>query len=193
MDPEQALDAAVELFEHGRFQQLAEVLGDVAAAERVTEVADVFVTWLRRLDRITLTLVSIRDQDTGELTPIPPGGTVTTIDTNDVATYVIDSADSRGFAVDATLEVSVEGTAVTAVINEATGATPTESGKDELVVTAVEPGSALVKVFDPANPDTVFGSDSVDVVAGGVATIVLGTPVITDQAEEPEPETPVNA
>jgi hypothetical protein len=180
LDPVQALDAAVDLFREGRFQQLAEVLGDVMAAKRVTEVADVFVAWYRRPASVTLTLVSIRDQDTGEMLPIPPGGTVTTIDTNDIATYVIDAADARGFAVDASLAVTVtpEG-AVTAVINEAT--TGTASGKDELVVTAVAPGSALVKVFDPAQEDTVFGSDSVDVTPGAVATVVLGTPVITQQ------------
>ena len=105
---------------------------------------------------------------------------MTTMDTSQQARYIISSADDRGFPVDATLEVSTtpEGV-VTATITEATAGTA--SGKDELVAVAVGTGSAVVKVFDPANPDTVFGSDSIDVIAGGVATVVLGAPVIEEQ------------
>jgi hypothetical protein len=105
---------------------------------------------------------------------------VTTIDTSQLARYVISSADDRGFPVDATLTVVSSDPAVaTAVILEAT--TPTASGKDELVVTAVAPGSTLVTVSDPDNA-LIFGSDSVDVVAGGVAAVVLETPVIEEQS-----------
>lgn len=114
---------------------------------------------------------------------------MTTIDTSQQARYVISAADDRGFPVDTTLEVEVTQTGdfVTAAITEATAGTA--SGKDELLVVAVAPGSALVKVFDPANPDTLFGSDSVDVVAGGVATVVLESPTIEEQPA-PEPPTP---
>ena len=112
---------------------------------------------------------------------------MTSIDTSQQARYVIDSADDRGFPVDATLEVTADPIGVvTATILEATSGTA--SGKDELLVVAVAPGSALVKVFDPAQPDTVFGSDSVDVVPGGVAAVVLSTPTIEEQpAPEPTP------
>jgi hypothetical protein len=43
-----ALNAAVDLM-GDRFDKIACANGDVAAAQRVTEVADVFVAWLRRL------------------------------------------------------------------------------------------------------------------------------------------------
>ena len=110
---------------------------------------------------------------------------MTTIDTSQQARYVIDSADDRGFPVDATLVATSSDPAVaTATILEAS--TGTASGKDELVVAAVGLGSTLVTVSDPANP-LVFGSDSVDVVAGGVAAVVLGTPVIEEQAATPTP------
>lgn len=59
-----ALQAATELFSHGRFDQLAACNGDEAAAYTVTEVADVFVAWLRRPVSVTLSLVSVEEQDT---------------------------------------------------------------------------------------------------------------------------------
>lgn len=105
---------------------------------------------------------------------------MTTMDTSQQARYVIDAKDDRGFPVDATFEVSVDPVGVvTATITEATAGTA--SGKDELVAVAAGTGSAVVKVFDSANPDTIFGSDSIDVTPGGVATVVLGTPVIEEQ------------
>lgn len=59
-----ALQQATELFSGGRYQQLAECNGDVAAAEQVTEIADVFVAWLRTPVSLTLTLVGIEEQPT---------------------------------------------------------------------------------------------------------------------------------
>lgn len=109
---------------------------------------------------------------------------MTTMDTSQQARYVITANDDRGFPVDATFEVSVDPTGVVeAAITEAEAGTA--SGKDELVAKAVGTGSAVVKVFDPANPDTIFGSDSVDVIAGGVATVVLEAPVIEEQTPTP--------
>ena len=111
---------------------------------------------------------------------------MTTMDTSQQARYTITANDDRGFPVDATFEVSAEPAGVvTATITEAEAGTA--SGKDELVAVAVGVGSAVVKVFDPANPDTIFGSDSIDVVAGGVATVVLETPTIEEQTPAPEP------
>jgi hypothetical protein len=110
---------------------------------------------------------------------------VTTIDTSQQARYVISSADDRGFPVDATLAATSSDEAVaTAEILEAT--TGTASGKDELLVKAVAPGSALITVADPSNP-LIFGSDSVDVAAGGVAAVVLEPPVVEEQEVTPPP------
>lgn len=64
-----ALQQATELFSHGRYEHLAECNGDVAAARRVTEVADVFVAWLRRPVSLTLTLVAVEEQPAQEATP----------------------------------------------------------------------------------------------------------------------------
>ena len=180
-----SLQQATILFSHGRYDLIASADGDVEAAQRVTEVADVFVAWLRRGLSITLTLVSIEEQDTGEEVPFTPGGTVTTIDTSQQARYVISSADDRGFPVDATLQATSSDEAVATVeLFEAT--TGTASGKDELLVKAVAPGSALITVSDPDNAD-IFGSDNVDVVAGGVAAVVLETPTVEEQEVTPPP------
>lgn len=111
---------------------------------------------------------------------------MTTMDTSQQARYTITAKDDRGFDLDTTFEVSVEPAGVVeAAISEAE--TGTASGKDELVAKAVGTGSAVVKVFDPANPDTIFGSDSIDVVAGGVATVTLETPTIEEQTATPPP------
>jgi hypothetical protein len=60
---------ATELFSHGRFIQLAECNGDTYAAQTVTEVADVFVAWLRQSTSLTLDLVGIEEQPAQEATP----------------------------------------------------------------------------------------------------------------------------
>lgn len=58
-----ALQAATELFSRERYSVVAACDGDEAAAVRVTEVADVFVAWLRRPVTFTLTLVSVEEQE----------------------------------------------------------------------------------------------------------------------------------
>jgi len=197
-DPTVALQVAAQLYAaSGRFKQVACVDGDAEALLRVVEAADFFVSWLRRPVRLEIELIQIEEQETGELVvgpPNPGGNNVTTIDTSQQVRYALSAKDDRGFPVDATLQVKVEPAgAVDAEILEATSGTA--SGRDELLVKAntTGPGSALVTVFDPANETTIFGSDSVDVVAGGVATVVLESPQIEEQPEppptpEPEPE-----
>lgn len=64
-----ALQTATQFFSTGRYDLIASVDGDVEAAHRVTEVADVFVAWLRRPVSLTLNLVSVEEQDTGAPTP----------------------------------------------------------------------------------------------------------------------------
>lgn len=59
-----ALKQATELFSNGRYDKLAECNGDEYAAQAVTEVADVFVAWLRRPVSLTLSLVGIEEQPT---------------------------------------------------------------------------------------------------------------------------------
>lgn len=172
-----ALQEAVSLF-GDRYDLIAAVDGDAAAAMRVTAVADVFVAWLRELASIELELVAIEEIETGEVVTTS-GGSVTTLDSSQRARYVISAADDRGFPVDATLSATSSDEAVVTVeILEAS--TGTASGKDELVATFAGVGSALVTVFDPANPDTIFGSDNIDAVAGGVAAVVLETPTIEE-------------
>lgn len=113
---------------------------------------------------------------------------MTTLDTSQQARYVITANDDRGFPVDSTFEVSVDPTGVVeATITEATADGGTASGKDELVARAVGVGSAVVKVFDTANPDTIFGSDSIDVAPGGVATVTLENPTVEEQGAAPTP------
>lgn len=64
-----ALEVAGRLFEHGRFAKIAECSSDDEAAQRVTEVADVFVAWLRQPTSFTLTLVAVEEQPAQEATP----------------------------------------------------------------------------------------------------------------------------
>ena len=178
----------------GRFDQVECYNSDTEAANRTTAIADIYVAWLRKTKSVRLTLVALEEQ-TGEVVAtfseegVQP---VSTMDTSQQLRYIIEAADDRGFAVDATLAVTVSDPAVvSATILEAAAPEGTASGKDELLVVALAPGSSMVTVADPANPTVTFGSDSVDVVAGGVAAVVLSTPVVEEQpapAPEPTPE-----
>ena len=60
-DPEVAMDWAVDLMTGERFNKLACANGDVAAAQRVTEVAEVFIKWLRRPVHVTLGTPTIEE------------------------------------------------------------------------------------------------------------------------------------
>lgn len=53
-DPALALSLAVKAVGPDRFANLAAACGDEAAAQRITQVADVFVAWLRRPARVRL-------------------------------------------------------------------------------------------------------------------------------------------
>jgi len=177
---EVALKAAADVMAGARFAEVACVAGDQGAAFRVTEVADVFVAWLRRLRTVRLTLVAIEEIDTGEIARIPGEGEMTNIDTSQRARYVIDATDDRGFPVDATLAArSSDPAVVTVEILEAT--TGTASGKDELLATfAGTLGTSTVEVFDAAAPDVVLAADVVVANPGNVATASLGEAVIEE-------------
>lgn len=58
-----ALDAAVKLMAGARFAAIACATSDTDAARRVTEVADVFVAWLRRTASITLSPPVIEEME----------------------------------------------------------------------------------------------------------------------------------
>lgn len=168
--------------------------GNIASA--VTTLADQFVAWLRRLETISLEWVAIENEATGEVIAPHSGGNMALILTGQRARAVINAADSRGFPVDATLAVKVTdaagsaSTVATAEIVEATSGTA--SGKDELVVhVGDQAGSALVTVYAPDRPDTVFGSLAVDVAGNpdDVAHIDLSEAVIEDEPPVTEPGT----
>ena len=178
-----ALEFASDLFKNGRFELIASVDGDVAAGVRVTEVADVFVAWLRRPTHVTLTLVAIEESDTGQVvsTPIPGGVPMpANIDTSQQARWVINATDDRAFPVDASLAARASDPAVvTVVIEEAT--TGTASGKDELVAAfAGTLGTSTVEIFDPVNPTVVLAADTVVANPGAVAAATLGEPTIEE-------------
>lgn len=178
-----ALQAASDaMSESGRFAAIAQVQGDDAAAAKTIEVAELYVAWLRRLKSIRLVLVAV-ESETGQVvaTPTQGGKPMSSMQDNQQLRYVIEAADARNFPVDASLQVSVsDPSVISATITEATAGTA--SGKDELVVVAIAPGSSLVTVFDPANATTIFGSDSVDVTTGPVAAIKLDSPTVEPQA-----------
>ena len=177
-----ALQAATQAMSaHGRFDAVAQVNGDVAAAERVLAVADRYVAWLRRPTGARLTLVAIEEIGTGEVVSTPEEGAqaVTNIDSSQRARYVINATDDRAFPVDATLAArSSDEAVVTVAIEEAT--LPTVSGKDELVATFAGLGTATVEVFDPATPEVVFAADVIVANPGGVAAATLGEAVIEE-------------
>lgn len=189
-----ALQEATKVMQDKRFNLIACADNETEAAWRVTQVADVYVAWLRRIAYVTLTLVSIEELDTGEVASTPEEGVVTVttnIDTSQRARWIIDATDDRNFPVDGTLAArSSDETVVTVVIEEAT--MPTASGKDELVATfAGATGTATVEVFDPATPEVVLAADVVVANPGAVAAATLGTAVVEEipaPAPEPEPE-----
>ena len=181
-DPALALEFAAGLFHNGRYDLLASVNGDVAAGVRVTQVADVFVAWLRRPTHVSLTLVAIEEIVSGEIVAVPTEGVPmpANIDTSQQARWVINATDDRSFPVDASLAARASDPGVvTVTIVEAT--TPTASGKDELVAAFNGTlGTSTVEVFDPANPTVVLAADTVVANPGAVAAATLGDPVIEE-------------
>jgi hypothetical protein len=150
--------------------------GTVAAAQRVTAVADVFVRWLRRPVRIKFGPATITEQDTGEIVSTA-GGSMATIDTSQIVTWDVDPEDDRGFDVLAPLDVVNSDDAVATVVYTP----PTAGVLGTIAATAVAPGSTLITVSVPGSDPLISGSLSVDVVPGGVAVINFGEPVVTEQ------------
>lgn len=157
--------------------------GAVAAAGRVTLVADVFLRWLRRPVRIKFGPATVTEQGTGEIVSTA-GGSMATIDTSQVVTWDVDPEDDRGFDVDVVLDVTNSDDSVATVVF-------IPKAGDELAkvqATAVAPGSTLITVSVPGSDPLISGSLAVDVTPGGVATIEFGEPEVTEQET---PATPV--
>jgi hypothetical protein len=182
-----ALQEATKVMAGELFAEIAHTQGRSAAAQAVIDIAQAYVRWLRRPVYVRLEFQGIEEQDgTPPTATTAEGAEVTTIDTSQQARYVIDAADDRGFPVDSTFTATATPDGVvTATVIEAT--TGTASGKDELVVVAVAPGSAVVTITNTDNP-AIFGSDAVDVVPGGVATVTLSAAVVEEQPAPPAPE-----
>lgn len=177
--------ATIAVSADGLFAEIAQYQGISAAAKAVIDVAEAYVSWLRKPVSVRLELVAVAEQDDPGV-PLPVGEGMTTLSDTQQALYVIEAADARGFPVDSTFTATATPDGVVTVsIAEATSGTA--SGKDELTVVAVAPGSAVVTITNTDNP-AIFGSDSIDVTPGGVATVVLSAPTITEQpAPAPTP------
>lgn len=185
-DPHEALDLAVRLYERDRFNTVANAVGHEAAAQQVTEVADTFVAWLRRITSLTLTLVAVEEQDTGDEVPITRNGDTMAVvlDTSQQARFDILARDDRGFLAKSALDLTVTGDNITAQVVD----TPEPTTPNQLVVAAVQPGAGGLVVLSVPDNDTIpDASEAFDVNPGGVASLALGTPTIEEQPEPPAP------
>jgi hypothetical protein len=180
-------EANYALASDGRFGLIAQVDGDVAAARRVTQVADVYVAWLRRVKHATFKLVAIEEMDTGEIASTPTEGTteVTNIDTSQQARYNVTAKDDRGFAADYALAARASDATVVTVtylnVGDAGNTSPVDAPVDQVVAAfAGATGTSTVEVFDPANPGVVLAADTIVANPGAVAAAELGAAVIEE-------------
>lgn len=172
----------------GRFGLISNLEDEMAAANKVTQIADVYVAWLRRVKSARLKLVAIEEMDTGEIasTPATEGTTMTNIDTSQQARYVVTAKDDRGFAADYTLAARAGNAAVVAVTylnvgDEGNTSNGTDAEMDQVVAAfAGATGTSTVEVFDPANPDVVLAFDTIVANPGAVAAAELGTATIEE-------------
>ena len=181
----------------GRFDLIAGVDGEesaIATAHQVTEVADVYVAWLRRVKKATLTLVAIEEMDTGEVASTPEGiASVTNIDTSQQARYTVTAKDDRGFAADYALAARASDATVVSVTylnvgDEGNTSNGTDAEMDQLVAAfAGTLGTSTVEVFDPAVPDVVLAADTIVANPGAVAAAELGAAVIEEIPAPPAP------
>lgn len=180
--------ANLALASDGRFGLIAQTCGgDQEAARRVTQVADVYLAWLRKVKHVNLTLVAIEEIETGEIvSTTTEGETVTNIDTSQQARYTVTAKDDRGFAADYALAARASDATVVSVTylnigDEGNTSNGTETETDQLVAAfAGATGTSTVEVFDPANPDVVLAADTIVANPGAVAAAELGAPVIEE-------------
>lgn len=143
-------------------------------AERVIDTGGHFAAWLgARPARISVGDPVITDQGhPAQQVPLNRTGAdmAVTIKDTQIATYPApEGLDSKGFQVSDTITVSEDSAgAVVAMTANADGTTS---------FAAVAPGAAQVSWTD----GTLSFSDTINVTAGDVASIVVGAPVVTDQ------------
>jgi hypothetical protein len=148
--------------------------------ERVIETAGRFASWLlARPVRIKVGNPVISEQaDPARFLPFHRTGAdmAVTMTDSQIATYPAPEAlDSKGFEVADAITVSESSAgAVVALVDNADGTA---------TLTAVAPGASQVTWTD----GTISFSDTVNVTDGPAATIVVGAPVITDQAPAAPP------
>lgn len=188
-------EATRAMASNGFFKKIAEVNGHEDAAIRVTEVADVYVAWLRRITKATLTLVAIEEMDTGEVAHTPEGNAVANIDTSQQARWDVTAKDDRGFAADYALAARASDAEVVTVtylnVGDAGNTSPEDAPVDQVVAAfAGKLGTSTVEVFDPATPDVVLVSGTVVANPGAVASAELGEAVI-EEIPAPPVEPPV--
>ena len=144
--------------------------GDSAELGQVIDAARDFA-WILygRADRLTLNDPVITEQATGRPVPLNRGDNMpVTITDAEIADYSgsVSETDSKGFPVSDALTWS----------EDSNGAVV--SGDGAGVFTAVAPGTANITVTD----GTLSATDSIEVDPGAAASLLLGAPVITEQA-----------
>lgn len=164
--------------------------GDLAgAAARVTDLAEIFEVWLRRLRSSRLTLVAVEEIATGEIAPQPwKDAGVTTIDSSQRARYTFEAKDDMGYAADYALAARLkDGDPLIATIEYLNVGDPgntsngTDAEFDQVLATFAAFGDATVEVYDPAgDTSVVIASDPLTAKPGDVGTGTLGTAVIEE-------------
>lgn len=189
-------EANTSLTSSGRFSLIASADGDAVAAQRVLQVADLYVAWLRRVKTAKLKLVAVEEMETDEVASTPEGPTaVTNIDTSQQARYNVTGKDDRGFTADYALAARASDPAVVSVTylqvgDEGNTSNGSGAETDQVVAAfAGTLGTSTVEVFDPANDTVVLAADTIVANPGGVAAAELSAASIE---EMPEPAAPVD-
>jgi hypothetical protein len=173
----EGLRLAVQLFAH---QEHKDDPSRDSLTERVIDTGGHFAAWLgARPARISVGDPVITDQGhPAQQVPLNRTGAdmAVTIKDTQIATYPAPEAlDSKGFEVSDTITVSEDSAgAVVAMTANADGTTS---------FAAVAPGAAQVSWTD----GTLSFADTINVTAGDAASIVVGAPVVTDQAPATPP------
>lgn len=191
-DPAAALQAAATTLAGRRRDRCA--CDDQAVAERVLEVAERYLAWLRQLASGRLVLVAIEEIDTGAIAHTPTGGESTmdaVINSGQRARWTFHAKDIHGFEADYALAARSSDEAVATVeyfqvgdagnkTNGATNPDGTPAEFDQVLATfAGTFGASTIEVYDPAGDTTVvIASAGVTAGPAEVGTGDLGTPVI---------------
>lgn len=189
-----ALQEATKLMSGDRFDLWAKCHGDQESAKRVTEVADMFVAWFRKIKTARLKLVAIEEMDTGEIASTTEGMQVANIDTSQQVRWNVTAKDDRGFTADYDLAARASDAEVVAVTylnvgDEGNTSNGTDAETDQVVAAfAGKLGTSTVEVFDPANPEVVLAVGTVVANPGAVAAAELTGEAVEEIPAAPAPE-----